>query len=272
MSEQKSKNKFSLRNLKIEEISGVDRGANPGAHVLFFKRNEKEPSDMDLKELTKKFEDLEKAQKDDRATIEKLQAEKDTLAALAKMSDAEKTFYKDLSEAKQAEFIKADAETRKAQMDDAEAALKKKKADDDSKTDVEKALAPVNKALEEANAKIQKLEDEKALATFEKEFDKDLPNFGGTADEKQDLLKSLKAMPEEARKSVMANLKKADDIKGQYFIEKGTAHRGPDDPVSKLDALAKKRAADKGEDYSVAYAKVLETEEGQKLYAASGKN
>lgn len=272
MSEQKSKNKFSLRNLKIEEISGVDRGANPGAHVLFFKRNEKEPSDMDLKELTKKFEDLEKAQKDDRATIEKLQAEKDTLAALAKMSDAEKTFYKDLSEAKQAEFIKADAETRKAQMDDAEAALKKKKADDDSKTDVEKALAPVNKALEEANAKIQKLEDEKALSAFEKEFDQELPNFGGSADEKQELLKSLKAMPEEARKSVMSNLKKADDIKGEYFIEKGTAHRGPDDPVSKLDALAKKRAAEKSEDYSVAYAKVLETEEGQKLYAATGKN
>lgn len=275
MSEKKSK-KFSLKNLRIEEISGVDKGANPGAHVLFFKRNQKEPKEMDLEKLAKKVEGLEKNLGDSQDQIKKLEAEKETLAALAKMSDAEKTFYKSLSDDDKSAFLKMSDEDRKSKMDDEEDKKKTKKALDDNKDDVTKAIEgatkPLQKSLEEANAEIKKLRDEKDLAEFEKTFDAELPNFGGTSDEKTALLKSLKAMDEASRTTLMKSLKQADEIKGDYFIEKGAAGRGADDPVTKLDVLAKKRAEEKGEEYSLAYAKVLETPEGQKLYAASGKN
>lgn len=272
VSEKNSKRKFSLKNLRIEEISGVDRGANPGAHVLFFKRNPKEePLDMDLKEITKRLEVLEKSDTDKTAEITKLKADKDALEALAKMSDAEKEFHKALPADKQASFLKADTAVRKAQMDEAKKAADDKKSADDKATDVQKALAPLEKQIADQNAEIKKLRDEKELSEFEKSFDKELPNFGGTADEKTELLKSLKAMPEEARKTLMGQLKKADDIKGQYFIEKGTSNRGADDPVNKLDSLAKAEQAKSGGTYEAAYNKVLATDEGSKLYAASGK-
>jgi len=271
VSAQKPKNRFSLRNLKIEEISGVDRGANPGAHVLFFKRNPKEePLDMDLKEITKKLEALEKTSGEQTEEIKKLKADKEALEVLAKMSDAEKEFHKALPADKQEAFLKADAAARKTQMDDAAALKKKEKENEDSKDAVQKALTPVQKELDETKAALKKLQEKDELADFEKSFDKDLPNFGGTSDEKQELMKSLKAMPEPARKIAMDQLKKADEIRGTYMVEKGTAHRGADDPVNKLDSLAKAEQAKSGGTFEAAYAKVLETPEGSKLYAASG--
>lgn len=103
MSEKKRK--FKLKNLTIEEISGVDRPANPEAKVLFFKR-EKETDMSKIEELAEKLEKLEENQ-------DSLKAENETLKAENALSDDERTFYKGLEDDKvKAEFLKADADAR----------------------------------------------------------------------------------------------------------------------------------------------------------------
>ena len=277
----KKKRKALLRNLKIEEISGVTQGDNPKAHVLFMKKKNpltqptKKETEMKLEDFLKQFKKVEETTEKTVETLAELQKSNEVLAKVADMSDAEKTFYKALPEDKREAFLDADADVRKEQMDEAEEAERIAKEKEEGKDDVTKAIdaatKPLEKALNEANSELKKLREERELADFEKSFDAELPHYGGSAEEKAELLKSLKAMDETVRKNVMAELKKADEIKKTYFVEAGTAARGSDDPLVKLEALANKRSEEKDISYAKAYQEVLKTAEGSALYDASQK-
>lgn len=272
----KTKRKAFLRNLKIEEISGVDAGDNPSAHVLFMKHNPNEKeNDMDLKEFLKKFTDVEKVAGETATTLAEVQKANERLAALAGMSDAEKSFMKSLPEDQREAFIKADDTVRADQMakeeEDKKAAEAAEAGKDNVTKAIEKATNPIAKSLTEANALIKKLTDERDLAEFEKSFDKRLPNFGGKPEEKTELLKSLKAMPEDQRELVLKQMENADKVMKSYFREGGTSHRGSDDPQTQLDALAKSYAEKNDVSVAKAMKAVCKTADGSALYNAINK-
>lgn len=266
-----SKKKRSLlTKLIIDEISGVDRGANPGAKVAFWKRdNNDDQGDktMNVEELAKKFEDLEVTVTKQSETIEKLQAENTDLQTISKMSDAEKEYMGTLSDEEKAKFMGMKGDERKAYMDKA----KMKKSDDGDQNDaINKALEAEVSKREALETEIKKLREEREYDAFIAKVSKEVPAL--KSDEKADFAKSLFKMDEASRETVLKELKAAEKIKSDYLVEKGTSARGEDDPVSKLEVLAKKYADENNVTKEAAMTEVLKTREGAELYNATAKN
>jgi cell division protein FtsB len=260
-----------LTKLIIDEISGVDRGANPGAKILFWKKDNNNQGDktMNVEELAKKLEDMEGTVQKQAQKIEKLQAENDGLGALVKMSDAEKEYLETLSEEEKAKFVGLKGDERKAVMDKSKA----KKPDNGNKQDdaaITKALEDAVSKSETLEAEIKKLRDEREYDIFVAKVSLDVPAL--KSEEKSEFTKSLFKMNETSCEVVLKELKAAEKIKAQYLVEKGSSARGEDDPVSKLESLAKKYANDKNVTKEAAMAEVLNTQEGRELYNASYKN
>lgn len=238
-----------LSKLQIDEISGVDKGANEGARVAFWKRDETEKgvSKMDVDQAMEEFE--------------KMEAERNHFEVLAKMSDAEKAFMSEMDEEQKKRFMGMDNDARKAYMEKS----KMKKSDEES--EVNKAdYEAIQKRAEELAEKVEKMEQERQFETFAKQAEKELPNLAGTTEEKGKLLKALHGLDEDARTLVMGELKKADKITSEYFVEKGTSATGGDDPSQELEKMAKSFASENKVDFNKAYAEVLKTEEGKRLY------
>lgn len=264
-----SKKRSLLTKLIIDEISGVDRGANPGAKVAFWKRDNNNQGDntMNVEELAKKFEDLEGVVKGQSETIEKLQAEKDELQTLAKMSDAEKEFMGSMTDEEKAKFMGMKGDERKAYMDKAKM---KKSEDGDKDAAITKALEDEVSKREALETEIKKLREEREYDAFVAKVSKEVPAL--KSDEKADFTKSLFKMDEASREAVLKELQAAEKIKADYLVEKGTSARGEDDPVSKLEVLAKKYAEEKNVTKEAAMTEVLNTPQGAELYNAASKN
>lgn len=119
-----------LRDVVLDEVSLVDKGANPGARVTLFKRK-MPPDNMDDEEMEMDAKDVQK-QIDE---------------AVAKAAgDVQKRIDEAVAKAK------ADADTKIA------------KAEADAKAAVEKAEKTAAEAVAKANEKIAKAETEKRLA------------------------------------------------------------------------------------------------------------
>lgn len=71
-----------LKNLTVEEVSIVDEGANPGAKVVFFKRNEEEPA--------KKFHRKEEADRIISELLNRINKKIDTLEEVELKKEASK--------------------------------------------------------------------------------------------------------------------------------------------------------------------------------------
>lgn len=261
-----TKKRSLLTKLIIDEISGVDRGANPGAKIAFWKRDNNNQGDnnMNVEELAKKFEDLEGVVKGQTETITKLQAENNYLQTISKMSDAEKEFMGSMNDEEKAKFMGMKGDERKAYMEKA----KMKKADDSDP--VAKALQDEVSKREALETEIKKLREEREYDAFIAKVSKEVPAL--KSDEKADFAKSLFKMDDASRETVLKELKAAEKIKSDYFIEKGTSVLSEDDPVSKLDVLAKKYASEKNITKEAAMTAVLSTTEGMELYNAASKN
>lgn len=279
-----------LSKLRIEEISGVDKGANAGARVSFWKRDDskQETKKMDIDQLIEKFE--------------KLEAENAELQKVSKLNDAEKTFMASMDEGQQKRFLDLDEKDRKKETDksdhkrdlkkaeDEVAAKKladeeeeakkvaKAKADEEAKkgddkvSDISKAdfeaLQKKNTDLEDTVAKMQA---DQELQEFTKRAETDLPNLAGSAEDKGKFIKALFDMKEADRDLIMGEMKKADTITSKWFDSIGTSAPGlaGDDPVAKLEALTQKRMATTHEDHAIAYDAITKTDEGKALYEES---
>ena len=263
-----SKKRSLLTKLIIDEISGVDRGANQCAKIAFWKRDNKDTQGdktMDVEELAKKLEEMESAVEKHAEIVSKLESEKEELQTLSKMSDAEKEYMGTMSDEEKAKFMGLDSEQRKACMKEG----KMKKSDDAdvvSKADLE----AITKRNEELEVTIAKMQEEREFDAFVAKVAKDVPSL--KSEEKADFVKALFKMDEAGRDSVLKELTAAEKVKSEYFVEKGTSARSADDPVSKLDVLAKKYAGENNVTKEAAMAAVLQTTEGADLYAASMKN
>jgi hypothetical protein len=241
---------------------------NNHTHEVIIKSDNKEVTKMtekvktdpgDLQVVNKKLEDT--------------QTKLDKALALADMNDETKAFYKNLSDSEKVEFIAKSAEEKAEMIDKAkEADPVVYKAHDGTqyrKSDGErmvKLAKQADKALTIAKAATDQAETE----TFTKAADK-LGCLPGTQEAKIVLLKAIDGIEDEAiRKAANEILTAGNANLKDAFARAGVEGNGPHEesgPVNKLDALAKAHANAKSIGYEKAYTEVLETPEGQELYA-----
>lgn len=238
----------NLTDMEIDEISLVDKGANPSAHVTFFKRNQK-GEDMTLEELAKRLESVE--------------AENAILKAKAGMTDAEKAYMDKMEDEEQRKrFMSASADERKKIMSGKD--MKKSQEGEGLEkrlTDLEE----VNKSLLEV---VNKVRDENELLKLEKRAEAELPGIAGTPEQKAKLLKALESIEDEGvREMALGNLAKKSKANMEMTKSSGESQTSEGaSPADELDAMAKAvKAEDTSLTYAQAYTKALDSAKGQEI-------
>lgn len=210
--------------------------------------------------------------------VTKLEAELERARVYGELNDAEKAAFKALSKSEQDEFLKSGPAGR------AEFAKKAEelnpvvyKSDDGTefrKSDDER-LIKMARERDEDRKRMSEALTKAESADLEKRASKTLGHFGGDLKARTALLKAVDGIEdEEVRKSVSEALAGADSLlaKAQETLGTSTAPgAGADSPLAKLEKMARDRATEKGEQYEVAYSKVLETPEGRELYGEHKK-
>lgn len=204
-------------------------------------------------------------------TVEQLTAELATMTQKAETATA----------ALQTAQSERDAAVKKAADATAEVdALKKAaeiaKADEFIEVDGVKLYKSVAGEQNFAFAKAQqtrllKSEEAVELTKFEKAAESDYGNLPGEPVAKAKALRAIAKMGDEDRKIVETMLKAGNAAQMGLTTELGKANPGPapGSAIEKLDALAKKHAADNKIPFTKAYSEVLDTPEGAALYAKS---
>ena len=136
-------------------------------------------------------------------------------------------------------------------------------------------FAALKASIAQSEAIRKELEDQKLQARVEKEY----PNVAGDVSLKAQLLGMIEKCGDDKLKEFgLGVLKSLNDTSAEYTKEIGSSGNGhtadsgvtkmasDTDASLKLDALAKELAAKENISISAAYAKVLKTEEGAKLY------
>jgi hypothetical protein len=234
-----------LKNLELEELSLVDKPANPLAMAPLFKRDNSNGDPMPQE--IKKTEEAEVV-----APVEIDTTEVDTLKA-------------------EIETLKAsNEELRKSFLDEGykittEGVVKMAPVEyleiEGEKINKAEIPAPILKRLEEA-------EVEKAENIITKRCQETLPNVAEA--NARILLKALDGLDEDAAKSFAEFLKSTDSlIEGlTEEVGKSAAQGDMQDPNDQLNALAKAHAAENEISFAKAYAAVVKTDEGKALTKA----
>lgn len=235
-----------LTNLFINKIALVDRGANPSANISFFKRKGED------------MKTLEEVQKQ----LDEVTSELAIAKAISGLNDQEKEFHKSLTGDDAKAFLEMDSAARAEKMGDK---VKKMVAETDLQA-VQKALDEKTSEIAKRDEEIAKLKESNAQKDLIAEVQKRFPLTAGTLEEKAQVLKSIKAMPEEAQKVV---LKAMDDVE-KSLVDLSKEKGGASDDLAKsanetLVEKAKKIAADEKITYEQAFAKFTATDEGKNL-------
>ena len=229
--------------------------------------------EVNAMELTK--EELQK--KIDEATAP-LTAKLAKSEFMASLTDVQKTHYNGLGDEDKEAFEKMAPEQREKVAADA---VKKAQENDEvllvdgasiRKSEVGEGVFAFMKAqqakADEAVKKAEKLEADALQKSYENRAETELPNLTGTKAEKAEMLKAIDAMPEAAREKQLEMLKAADAAMAKSFTEIGQGGGGAETEAGdKLEKMAKELAAKDSISYAKAYTQVLETPEGNKLYA-----
>lgn len=256
-----------LRDLKITEVSSVDKGAGRGVKVMLMKRDDESADDViDVRGLitkkTKETADMtpeqiaEMINKAVTAAVSPLQADitkRDSEIAFLKMTDEEKAFCADMGDEEKKSFADMKPEERAAKMkksDDPDAALDAK---------ITKAVQPIVTENAELRKQLQAYETERTIETFKKRAvdaglkaeDGEIMRkaYSGDADAGDKLAKRIAEITASA-----AAMAKAAGV----FSEFGSNHQASGDtPLAKLNALASDlRKADPKLSQAQAFAKV----------------
>lgn len=257
-----------LKNLRLDELSIVKRGANQFAKAPIFKADTSEGEPM---------EDTDKMTPEMEAKIKEYMAKKGcdrktAMDALMKFDEFEAEATARLAEV---ETLKADVDKLKADNE----ALRKglldegykitaegieKKAPEEfieiegeqiNKADIP---APILKRLEEA-------EIEKAENAIQKRCKETLPNIA--EENARILLKAHDGLAEEEAKKFAEFMQALDNLFDEMTEEvgKSAAQGDMEDPNEKLNALAKKYEAEHNTTFAKAYAAIVKTDEGKAL-------
>lgn len=230
------------------------------------------------KELEEKLKKAEEEAKKAKEALDKAQADLAKANTIALMTDDQKTFYKSLDPKAQEEFLKLSPEEMGKKIEKAQ-------ANDEvitvagvpvRKSDVGPASFAIFKAQQEENDQLRKKNEkaaEIALAkAYQNEAEKEYPNLPGSVEHKGALLKAIDGLPEEEKTASKDLLKAANTAMGKNFTESGhEVNTGGTDAEAKLNKMAEDLAAKSGVTVQKAYAQVMETPEGAKLYEESLK-
>lgn len=256
-----------LKNLELEELSLVDKPANPLAMAPLYKRDNSEEDHM--------TENVEKMSDDQKAEMDKMS---DAMKSKMKMymdkgmsyDKAKAMCNEDMKKSLEEEVdkLKADNEAlRKSLLDEgykitAEGVEKKMpeefievEGEQINKADIP---APILKRLEEA-------EIEKAEAAISKRCKETLPNLDEA--NARALLKAHDEMAEEEAKKFAEFMQALDNLFDDMTEEvgKSAAQGDMEDPNEKLNALAKAYEAEHNTTFAKAYAAIVKTDEGKAL-------
>lgn len=257
-----------MRSLKINEVAGVDFPAQEGGLVVLLKRAE----DNDKEKEIMTAEEIAKAKADHEAEVAKLKADLALAKSVGELTDAQKAHYAGLDEADKAKFLKAKPAEREAQLAKAKESDPVVYTDLDGveyrKSDDARLVAAAKRA--DSSLKAARLSEERAQASeLQKRAEVLLKNLPGEINVKTALLKAVDGIQEEAVRTKVLDLLKVNGEKlAEAFKERGTSTGkvADNDPNTRLEALAKKYAADNKVDMVKARVEVLNTTEGQALY------
>jgi hypothetical protein len=273
--------KNKLKNLKITEVSLVDRPANQYSKVVLYKRHELINDDIltvddsesfdrgVVKIMPKTLEELQKAFDEQAATNAALtskleKAEKDN----AEMATSLKSLEDKVSKSATAEDeAKAAAEALKKSMpEDVRKAFDAMQAENEA----------VKKQLADENAEIKKNLDQEILKRQQAEFiqkaEKEYPNLPGQPAQKGQFLQAVEKMGKDEKEFALSLLKSADESFSKAMTEIGSAASPA--VVGAKDELNKKAQAvadAKNISFAKAYDEVISTSEGKKLYEEASK-
>ena len=279
--ECKDKKKRSmLKDVKLNEVSSVGRGANQGALVSLLKMDtetqteerEETPQTEENMDLEKKLEELEASNTE---LADKL-AKSDWLASL---NDLQKAHYAKLEGEDKEAFEKASAEDRQQIVTDA---IAKAEAEDEileiNGSEVRKsvlgaeAFELLKTAQEEKDKLAKEIEDEKAKVVqkqLEDDAEKEFAHLPGTPVAKAKVLEFARSDDE-----VMKVLKAADAHAKTLTEEVGTNSAAEVNTEGlnseeQLNELAKAYAEENKISTASAYLEVIKTDQGKKLYFES---
>lgn len=242
-----------------------DKGKEDLPKVLKTKEASAMPDDK-----KKTLEELEKSIEEKDVELKKVNEELEVVKAVSALTDAEKAHYNTLEGEDQASFLKLAPEARKDVLEKLAAqdavVYTDEEGNEYKKSDDPRLVAMAKKADEDR--KLAKTEREaREKVELEKRADEELKNLPGEQAVKVEVLKAVDGIKdEETRKSAQALLKAGNDALEKSFEELGSRGEGFQKATDELDAMAKKHAADNSVSYAEAYNKVIETEEGKKLY------
>lgn len=236
----------------------------------------------DLPEVLKKGDGDMSGKKDgdNTPTVESLQEQltkaEETIAAmdlLLKLTPDARAHHDAMDEADRGDFLKLDADAQAAAVAEADELAKAedpvvytdREGVEYRKSDGDK-LITLAKRSDADFAKAEEAEAARQETEFTKRAGEELTHLPGETKVKVSLLKAVAAMPAKEREAAEAMLKANNEALESALLKRGTIDGGEDTPKGKLDALAKSYAKEHDCSEGEAMTKVLETEEGKRLY------
>ncbi len=256
--------------------------------VDFFEKNKEDITDYynnqieggfdmnELEKLQKKFDDLQKKFDDDMTASEVKVAK---FEIMSKMNDVTKVYFDLLDEEGQVDFLKKD-EKKWAGI------IEKSKVSNETftahgrticKSVVGEDVYEVLKAQQaeiDTNKQIAKDEkDARESAEFTKSAETLYKNLPGDPDVKGKVLKATEGLSKDVKEALTTMLKSGNEAmsKSRMFDEIGSGEVGEDSAEGKLNKMAEVYADENKVTFAKAYATVIKTKEGQKLYSDSLK-
>jgi hypothetical protein len=241
-----------IKGLVLDEVSHVDVPANNGSMVVLWKRatDMKGGDPMKPEDLVKRLEELE-------SMVPKLETSlKAAEYKNKKMMDAMDEAGMDVEE-----------------DDDKKMKLKKRADPEYVDLDGEKILksaipVPLLVRLEKQAKELEDIKKAAEMVDLKKRAVENMPNMAGTDDEKAALMKSVESISDASlREGVLKSLKAADAAVAKSFKEIGSQAVDETSATSRLEKMAKDKAAADGTSYHRAYAEITKSGEGKKLAA-----
>lgn len=268
-----------LKNIMLDEISLVDVPANSEAKITLFKRGDTmKEEEMSEAQKAKMKEMMDKGYSKEDAMKMSVNGEKTEKGGhnmdpeeLAKKLEALEGQVDDLT--KRAEGAEAEKAELEKQAEEAgfevEEGKLTKRADpeyveiDGEKVEKSAVPAPILKRIEDQQAEITKMREEREEVEFAKRGASELPNLAGTDVAKGKLLKAV-----EADEEVMKALKAADAALKKQMEEIGASPLNDEASATfRLNKMANDYASEHKVPFESAFAEVTKAGDGAKLMA-----
>jgi len=258
-----------LRNLRLDEVSLVDNPANKSARVSLFKRDEpEEETEPGVADETSATADSETAGSPGESMPENQEGE---------MSDTDQDTEKRLGELEtKLSSLKTEVEKHGLTINEADdGSVTVAKTDDETvtdpqgntirKSDVGEQQFAVLKSL---RSELDTVKSERQAEQLAKAAESRWPNVAGESAQKGAIYGALSSIGDETtREAALKHLDSLDNMIASHMVEKGNAGKASgSEPMQKLDSMAAERAEKTNETREQAFAKVIQSDEGARLY------